>query len=219
MADLYERNGVLLLDDNGTSLRGCCCDECSLVRVSLGVGTYTVPSSGGGGSGIHRMDSKVLTVCTATARISASTWTEFWRERDSSTCNPIPACGSAVATALCEYYTMKVSVPFKRGSTSTHVGTLYFYDTKQNTSSDSYWLSWDLSVEYFSQSGGQPTSITRKPDVSISISGNLYNESGSSIGTQTRSTNGTDAAWSNLFRTYAQPGSIMGEVTAEVYFT
>ena len=25
MADLYERNGVLLLDDNGTSLRGCCC--------------------------------------------------------------------------------------------------------------------------------------------------------------------------------------------------
>jgi len=25
MANLYEKNGVLLLDDNGTSLRGCCC--------------------------------------------------------------------------------------------------------------------------------------------------------------------------------------------------
>ena len=27
MADLYEKNGVLLLDDNGTSLRGCCCES------------------------------------------------------------------------------------------------------------------------------------------------------------------------------------------------
>ena len=54
MADLYERNGVLLLDDNGTSLRGCCCKNPPEVSLNYSYYLATPPGDNLHGlSGTH----------------------------------------------------------------------------------------------------------------------------------------------------------------------
>jgi hypothetical protein len=127
---------------------------------------------------------------------------------DEQSCSPSPPCGTAQATAKCDYGTSYAIVPFKRGSTRTNVATGRFASSKKNVGSKTNYIKWKVEVKYESQSGGAPTAHTMKPLVEIVFTNGV-----------TKSTNGSDATWDDAFRTDAHPGGTMGVVDWDIYFT
>lgn len=202
---LLVKNGKLLANGDG-SLRGCCCDECSLVEVSIGISSYHA-EPGSGGSGTHIIDSELITIGSAHARIGSSTMGELWNESDSEDCSPTPACGSERAYAICEYMSGKVKIPYKKASSEKQVAKGYFSSSKTNVGAVNNWAKWTLSISYYAQNGGAPTSNTKKPNVRVNIGGTDY------------STNGTNRSWTDFKQTTAAPGGTMGRFDWAIYFT
>ena len=203
---IYSAGGKLLLSDDGESLRGCCCEECALVTVSVDISSYSL-QPGSGGSGAHVLNS-TMQVCSAFASASGSTLDDLIMDDAEQSCNPSPPCGEALATARCHYGTAFAIVPFKRGAARTKVASGYFNSWKVNVGTSTNYIDWGVEVEFKSQSGGAPTAQTMKPLVEIVFTNGV-----------SKSTNGSDATWSNAFRTEAQPGGTMGRVDWDIYFT
>jgi len=206
---IYAKNGALLAD--GAALRGCCCDECALVQLRLYVSLVTGDlSHASGGSGSHGSSCYVFApVCSCAATRSGATWSAFTAASAMTFDNCVSenGCGYVSADAQNQGDNMRLRIPYKKGTTRTEVGRFVFASSRTVLPGYTVSITWTLAIDYYSQSGGQPTARTKKPDISVVFStGQTVNATGSNVSRA-------------VMTSSASGGQSLQNFTANVFFT